>query len=123
MYPYFRGQDLISEYGIQVFWNRIYSLVINVAGGHFDGVCGMCGTYNNNKKDDMVMGPTDQCMPNTIGIAPGTLVSTEHRYPIITLFRAPISSRMKSYLAVPGSIPWTEMIRIARLTARGCPTL
>ncbi|ELU11291.1 hypothetical protein CAPTEDRAFT_226094 [Capitella teleta] len=71
------GVDLISEYGIQVFWNRIYSLVINVAGGHFDGVCGMCGTYNNNKKDDMVMGPTDQCMPNTINIAPGTLLKDE----------------------------------------------
>ncbi|XP_019955619.2 zonadhesin, like [Paralichthys olivaceus] len=46
---------LDTDFGLQVKFDGVHHLEINVPGEYFNKLCGMCGNYNHNSSDDNLM--------------------------------------------------------------------
>ena len=46
--------------GLRVMWDRKYSVRVRVSGDKYAKTCGLCGIYNQDDSDDMLLGPTDK---------------------------------------------------------------
>ncbi|ELT97988.1 hypothetical protein CAPTEDRAFT_227119 [Capitella teleta] len=50
-------------YGVQVMWDRVQSVRVTVDVEYMGEMCGLCGNYNGDDTDDMVVGPNDNLCP------------------------------------------------------------
>lgn len=62
---------------MQMSWDRKYSVRVLVDGRKMDTMCGLCGNFNGDDSDDMVLGqlPDEPCKPNGYTGNPGDMVS------------------------------------------------
>lgn len=45
---------VVTSYGVTIWWNNVYNVIVEVLGRHFNNVIGLCGTFNNDKSDDLL---------------------------------------------------------------------
>lgn len=46
-------------------WDRKYSVRVTAQPDKMGQVCGLCGNYNGDSSDDLILGPNgDQCVAN-----------------------------------------------------------
>lgn len=69
------SQFVTHELGIKIHWDNEYSIHVTLDGNFYDNTCGMCGTYNDDVQDDLVIGPAKECIPKDIQVSEGDLVS------------------------------------------------
>ena len=48
------GSDVVIEtdFGLRVAYNLVYNVRVTVPGNYYQQLCGLCGNYNGNPKDD-----------------------------------------------------------------------
>lgn len=48
------GTHVTTNYGVSIWWSNSYNVRIEVLGRHFNNVVGLCGTFNNDRSDDLL---------------------------------------------------------------------
>ena len=74
--------------GFQVSWNGNKNVKVKVDSRLFGKTCGICGVFNQDPSDDLIAGPSGECLTEDSTIEPGKLVSNLNAPPIV-LSRAP----------------------------------
>lgn len=61
--------------GIEVSWNGNKNVKVTVDFHYINKTCGICGVFNNDPTDDLIAGPSSQCLANGTATIAGNLVS------------------------------------------------
>lgn len=49
------GQTRVTTvYGVSISWNNVYNVEVKVLGRHLNNLVGLCGTFNNDRSDDLL---------------------------------------------------------------------
>lgn len=72
-------QRVVLVRALLLEWDRTFSVRVGVSGALYGQTCGMCGIYNGRSKDDLIMGPSRECMPDSVEYDPGTVVRQKCR--------------------------------------------
>jgi hypothetical protein len=56
-----------TTFGLQVMWDRIFSVRVLLSADHMKRVCGMCGDFDDNPDNDWIIGPNDQLCSYSFG--------------------------------------------------------
>lgn len=71
-------QTMYTAFGLMVQWDRKQSVRVTVPVDKYEQTCGICGRFNDNRSDDIILGPADRCIPDGVTKAkPGDMVSME----------------------------------------------
>ena len=56
MYIHSVGQEtrVDTNYGVYISWNNVYNVKIDILGRYLNSVSGLCGTFNDDKSDDLL---------------------------------------------------------------------
>ena len=60
--------------GLYVRWDGYYNLIVGLPIRHKNTLCGLCGNFDDNRRNDWKVGPQSSCF-STASNPPTTLVS------------------------------------------------